>query len=53
MFVAKTKFKDSMAFRICIRAEDCENFLGMDIWAPCVVIREWVFKIMKSQLEEA
>jgi hypothetical protein len=53
VFEAKTKFKNSMAFRICIREDDSAKFLETDVWAPHVIIREWVFKSMKSQLEES
>jgi hypothetical protein len=44
VFVAKTKFEDSSAFRVSIDASDTEKFVANDIWASHIIIREWVFK---------
>jgi len=40
-FEAKTKFLQTMAFRICINKDDNELFLKSDHWPQHVLIRNW------------
>jgi len=44
IFDAKTKFKDSKSFRVCIKESDITKFVANDIWASHIIVREWVFK---------
>lgn len=44
IFTAKTKYAESNAFRVNIDTDDVEKFMTNDVWAPNIVIREWVFK---------
>ena len=44
IFDAKTKYKDSHAFRVCISEEDTVKFTSGNIWASNVIVREWIFK---------
>ena len=44
IFEAKTKFKDSKSFRVCIEACDIDKFIADDIWASHIIVRDWVFK---------
>jgi len=49
VFVAKTKFKDTIAFRINIDANDSDKFLSEDTWSSDIIIRDWVFKSNLSE----
>jgi hypothetical protein len=44
VFAAKTRFKDSLAFRVSIDVDDVDKFTDESIWAADIIIREWVFK---------
>jgi hypothetical protein len=42
-FPAKTKFKESKAFRVCIVRKDIDRFVLPDVWPENVIIRDWIF----------
>jgi len=44
IFEAKTKFKDSHSFRVCINSVNTEKFIADSIWGSDIIVREWVFK---------
>jgi len=44
IFPSKTKFSNSMAFRICIQLDDTDKFCDPEAWGSHIVVREWVFK---------
>jgi hypothetical protein len=44
IYDAKTKYKDSSSFRVCIADSDSVKFTSDNMWASNVIIREWVFK---------
>ena len=41
---AKTKFKNTLSFRVCIAAADKDRFLDPDFWPCNIVVRSWVWK---------
>ena len=44
IFEAKTKYADSVAFRVCVADCDADKFASNDMWSASVLVREWVFK---------
>jgi len=44
VFEAKTRFRDSAAFRVSIDATDVEKFINDSMWPAHVIVREWVLK---------
>ena len=40
IFDAKTKFKDSCDFRVCIEESDMSKFTSIEIWSSNVTVRE-------------
>lgn len=41
---AKTKFKDSASFCVCVAEADAIKFISDNTWGSDVIVREWVFK---------
>ena len=48
VFLAKTKFENSNAFRVNIDASDADKFTCKDLWGPHIIVRDWVFKAQRS-----
>ena len=44
IFEAKTKFKDSHSFRVCINSVNTEKFIADSVWGSDIIVWEWVFK---------
>ena len=44
VFVAKSKFENSKSFRVNINESDVSRFTSSELWAPNIIIRDWVFK---------